>query len=177
MAVGAGLSASLGIATETTVGTPVAVTRFIEFDSESVALKKNMTQGAGLRQGGLVARAARRVNTGRSVGGDLELQCHDERVRCRPPAHARRSRRRRHRSVVACTSRSTTWARCRAVVSRRRSCVRHDRADAERVHVPVQDHRLGGRGRAERAGQGSSRSTRWMRRTRRTGSRRRRCSR
>jgi hypothetical protein len=73
MAVGAGLSASLGIATETTVGTPVAVTRFIEFDSESVALKKNMVQGAGLRQGGLLARASRRVNTGRSVGGDLNF--------------------------------------------------------------------------------------------------------
>jgi hypothetical protein len=73
MAVGAGLSASLGIATETTVGTPVPVTRFIEFDSESVSLKKNMVQGAGLRGGGLVARASRRVNTGRSVGGDLNF--------------------------------------------------------------------------------------------------------
>jgi hypothetical protein len=73
MAVGAGLSASLGIATETTVGTPVPVTRFIEFDSESVSLKKNMAQGVGLRQGGLVPRAARRVNTGRSVNGDLDF--------------------------------------------------------------------------------------------------------
>lgn len=73
MAVGAGLSASLGIATESTVGTPVVVTRFIEFDSESVSLKKNMVQGAGLRGGGLVARASRRVNTGRSVGGDLNF--------------------------------------------------------------------------------------------------------
>jgi len=73
MAVGAGLSASLGIATETTFGTPVAVTRFIEFDSESVKLKKNTTQGMGLRGGGLVPRASRRVNAAREAGGDLQF--------------------------------------------------------------------------------------------------------
>ena len=73
MAVGAGLSATLGIATESTVGTPVAVTRFIEFDKESVKLKKNTSQGMGLRGGGLVARAARRVNAAREAGGDLEF--------------------------------------------------------------------------------------------------------
>ena len=47
MAVGSGLSATFGIATETVPLTPVAVTRFAEFDSETMALKKGMVQGAG----------------------------------------------------------------------------------------------------------------------------------
>jgi hypothetical protein len=73
MAVGSGLSASFGIATETTVGTPVAVTRFFEFDSESMAMKKHTAQGAGLRSGGLVQRAARRSNIAREVQGDVNF--------------------------------------------------------------------------------------------------------
>ena len=73
MAVGAGLSASFGIATETTVGTPVAVTRFYEFDSETLSMKKHTAQGVGLRQGALTKRGARRILTGREAGGDVSL--------------------------------------------------------------------------------------------------------
>lgn len=73
MALGAGLSASIGIATETTVGTPVPVTRFFEFDQESLKLNKHPVQGTGLRQGGLVARSARRNTTSRDATGDLDF--------------------------------------------------------------------------------------------------------
>lgn len=73
MALGAGLSATLGIATETTVGTPVTVTRFLEFDSETMQMKKHTFQGAGLRGGGLVKRAQRRVVVAREAGGDIML--------------------------------------------------------------------------------------------------------
>ena len=73
MAVGAGLSASFGIATETTPGVPVAVTRFVEFDSESIAMKKHTVQGAGLRNGARVKRSARRILTGREFNGDVQF--------------------------------------------------------------------------------------------------------
>lgn len=73
MAVGSGLSGSVGIATETTFGVPVPVTRFVEVDSESVAPKKHPAQGAGLRQGGLYKRAARRINMAREAAGDLNF--------------------------------------------------------------------------------------------------------
>ena len=72
MALGAGLSATLGIATETVVGTPVTVTRFLEFDSETLQMKKHTVQGAGLR-GGLVKRAQRRFVVAREAGGDIML--------------------------------------------------------------------------------------------------------
>lgn len=73
MAVGSGLSASFGIAQETTPGTPVAVTRFFEFDSEGMALKKHTAQGAGLRGGGLVKRANRRILVAREAAGDVNF--------------------------------------------------------------------------------------------------------
>lgn len=69
--VGAGISATLGIATETTVGTPVAVTRFVEFDSETVAVKKHTVQGTGMRGGGLVQRGSRRQIVAREAAGDI----------------------------------------------------------------------------------------------------------
>ena len=73
MALGAGLSGTLGIATETTVGTPVAVTRFAEFDSETMAMKKTVAQGSGLRGGGLVRRAQRRVLVSRMAAGGVSF--------------------------------------------------------------------------------------------------------
>lgn len=71
MAVGSGLSATVGFATETTVGTPVAVTRFEEFDSANLGMKKHTVQGAGLRGGAFVRRAARRALVSREAGGDV----------------------------------------------------------------------------------------------------------
>ena len=52
MPVGAGLATQCGIATETTSGTQLAVTRFLELDAqqpETMAMGKNVVQGAGLR--------------------------------------------------------------------------------------------------------------------------------
>lgn len=73
MALGAGLSASFGIATETTPLVPVAVTRFAEFDSESMATKKHVVQGVGLRGGGLVRRAQRRIYVSREAQGGVNF--------------------------------------------------------------------------------------------------------
>lgn len=71
MAVGSGLSATLGIVQEATPGTPVAVTRFVEFDSETMAEKKHTAQGQGLRGGALYRRSARRILVAREFGGDV----------------------------------------------------------------------------------------------------------
>jgi len=73
MAIGSGLSGQLGMVKETTFGTAVAVTRFFEFNSESVDLQKTTVQGMGLRAGGQVARAIRRVLTATQVSGDFEI--------------------------------------------------------------------------------------------------------
>lgn len=73
MAVGSGISATLGIATETTVGTPVPVTRFAEFDTETLNMKKHTIQGEGLRGGGLVKRGSRRQVVAREAGGDISF--------------------------------------------------------------------------------------------------------
>lgn len=71
MAVGSGLSASLGIITESTPGTPLAVTRFYEFDKETMSQKKHTVQGVGLRGGALTKRGSRRVTTAREGGGTV----------------------------------------------------------------------------------------------------------
>lgn len=74
MALGSGLSAQLGIGEESTYGTAVSRTRFLEFNSESLALEKNIVQGGGLRASGSgYQRASRRAYTTRSVTGDIEL--------------------------------------------------------------------------------------------------------
>lgn len=72
MALGSGLSAQFGIVTETTVGTPVAVTRFVEFDSDTLALTRHIAQGVGLRASGASApRGARRILVAREAAGDV----------------------------------------------------------------------------------------------------------
>lgn len=70
MTIGSGLAATFGIATETTPGTPVAVTRFVEHNSESLAMKRHIAQGNGLR-GSLFRRAGRRIEVAREAGGDV----------------------------------------------------------------------------------------------------------
>lgn len=72
MTIGSGLAATAGIATETTPGTPVAVSRFVEHNSESMSLKRHMVQGNGLR-GSLFRRAARRYEVAREAAGDLSF--------------------------------------------------------------------------------------------------------
>lgn len=71
MPIGSGLSAQFGIVTETTPGTAVAVTRFAEFDSESLSLKRHIAQGQGLRAGALFPRGSRRILVAREAAGDV----------------------------------------------------------------------------------------------------------
>lgn len=73
MAIGAGIGGSFGIATETTFNTGVTVSRFYEFNSESVGYEKNMVQGEGLRAGGQLPRSQRNVVTTFSATGDVEI--------------------------------------------------------------------------------------------------------
>lgn len=73
MAIGAGVGAQLGIATETTFNTYATVARFYEFTSENVQYKKKTAVGMGLRAGGLLPRSQRRVVTTFEGGGDIML--------------------------------------------------------------------------------------------------------
>lgn len=73
MAIGAGVGAQLGIATETTFNTYATVTRFYEFTSENLQYKKKTAVGMGLRAGGQLPRSQRRVVTTFEGGGDLML--------------------------------------------------------------------------------------------------------
>ena len=73
MAIGAGIGAQLGLATETTFNTGVTVTRFYEFNSENLAYSKKTVVGMGLRAGGLLPRSQRRVVATSEVQGDFEL--------------------------------------------------------------------------------------------------------
>jgi hypothetical protein len=66
--------ASIGFGTETTFGTPVTPTRWLEFTSETFDLKKTIKQGVGLRVGSRVARSGRRVVVTREAGGSVELE-------------------------------------------------------------------------------------------------------
>jgi hypothetical protein len=73
MAIGSGIGSQLGIATETTFNTPVTVTRFYEFNSESINYNKTTVTGMGLRGGGQLPRSQRRVVTTTDVSGDINL--------------------------------------------------------------------------------------------------------
>ncbi|MFJ4974211.1 phage tail tube protein [Streptomyces coeruleorubidus] len=74
MAIGSGLGAQLGIAAESTYGTFVAPSRFIEFTKESLALKKTTAQSAGIAAGRLLALSSRRVLTRKEVQGSIDLE-------------------------------------------------------------------------------------------------------
>lgn len=74
MAIGSGLGAQIGIAAESTYGTYVAPTRFVEFTKESLVLKKTTAQSMGIAAGRLMALSSRRVVTQREVSGSLEME-------------------------------------------------------------------------------------------------------
>ncbi|MFJ8791397.1 phage tail tube protein [Streptomyces sp. NPDC102462] len=74
MAIGSGLGAQMGIAAESTYGTFVAPTRFIEFTKESLALKKTTAQSAGIASGRLLPLSSRRVVTRREGSGSVDLE-------------------------------------------------------------------------------------------------------
>ena len=73
MAIGSGIGSWLGIKKESTFNTAVTVDRFYEFNSESTKYSKNTVVGQGLRSGGLVPRANRRVVTTFASEGDFEI--------------------------------------------------------------------------------------------------------
>ena len=73
MAIGSGIGSWLGIKKESVFGTAVTVDRFYEFNSEGTKYTKNTVVGQGLRNGGLVARANRRVVTTVAGEGDFEI--------------------------------------------------------------------------------------------------------
>lgn len=67
--------ASVGIGVESTYATTVTPTRWYEFTDEDFQFKPMRKQGKGMRVGGRLARAGRRVTTGLETEGSLELEC------------------------------------------------------------------------------------------------------
>jgi hypothetical protein len=65
---------SVGIIPEVTWGTPLTVTRWAEFTSESLDFNKAVKQGMGLRVGSRVARSPRRVVATSNPQGDVEFE-------------------------------------------------------------------------------------------------------
>lgn len=61
MAIGSGLAASIGFAAESTYGTYVAPTRFLEFNKEDLKKTKTTVQGGGLAAGRYAQLGSRRV--------------------------------------------------------------------------------------------------------------------
>lgn len=74
MATGSGLDAQVGFAAETVVGTPVTVTKFVEFTKESLAYKPTYVEPTGLRAGRKYKRAGRVVQSRKTVEGSLEIE-------------------------------------------------------------------------------------------------------
>jgi hypothetical protein len=74
MAIGSGLGAQLGIAAESTYGTFVAPTKFVEFTSESLQYQKTTAQSSGIAAGRLVDLSSRRVVTTKGATGSLSME-------------------------------------------------------------------------------------------------------
>lgn len=74
MAIGSGLGAQVGIAAESTYGTFVAPTKFVEFTKEGLVLKKTTAQSAGIAAGRLLPLSSRRVVTQRQASGSLDME-------------------------------------------------------------------------------------------------------
>lgn len=74
MAVGSGIAAQLGMVAETTYGTAVTVSRFVEFLSEGLQYKPTFVQGGGLRAGTFAQPTNRRVVTTTQAGGPISLE-------------------------------------------------------------------------------------------------------
>ena len=71
MPTGSGLSAQVGIGVESTYGTWVAPTRFLEFNSETLALTIERISTASLRAGNRFPRTDRWAANRKGAGGDL----------------------------------------------------------------------------------------------------------
>lgn len=73
MAIGSGLAASIGFAAETTYGTYVAPTRFLEFGKEDLKLNRGIMQGGGIAAGRFAKLGSRRVVTTKAGSGSVDL--------------------------------------------------------------------------------------------------------
>lgn len=78
MAVGSGLSGQLGLAEESTVGTPVTVTRFYEYTSLKPKHSKMTKTSAGIRAGAKGHRERNRSLVGKSLGADVEMNVYSK---------------------------------------------------------------------------------------------------
>lgn len=68
------LDAQIGFVDESTYGTPVTVTRFYEFVSESVKMDQARIESAALRSGSRVQRSDRWALGKKTVGGDVTFE-------------------------------------------------------------------------------------------------------
>jgi Phage tail tube protein len=75
---GSGLSAQIGLKTESTVGTEITVDRFYEFLSESITFQPTWLDSAGLKAGQAFKRVSRTVQSRFSAGGDWSLEHADK---------------------------------------------------------------------------------------------------
>jgi hypothetical protein len=78
MPYGSGLSAQVGIKAETTYGTPVTVTQFPEFLSESLSKQITYLDSAGIKAGQAYKRASRVVQSRSTVNGNLVMEASDK---------------------------------------------------------------------------------------------------
>jgi hypothetical protein len=73
MTIGSALGGQLTIARETTWAVPATATRGVEITDETIDYKKNTKQADGIRAGGRVSRAIRRVPTTVGAAGDVDM--------------------------------------------------------------------------------------------------------
>lgn len=74
MATGSGLDAQLGFAEESVWGTPVTVTKFVEFNSESIAKEPTFLEPTGLRPGIKHKRVNRVRQSRQDITGEIEVE-------------------------------------------------------------------------------------------------------
>lgn len=72
--IGGGLGGAVGIAAETTYGTFVAPTRWVEVRSAKLQEREHITQGTGLAYGRSVDLGSRRRQMWADAGGDIEME-------------------------------------------------------------------------------------------------------
>lgn len=74
MTTGSGLDAQIGFGEQSAYATPVTVTRFLEFNSESLTLNPTWLEPTGLAAGRKHKRASRVVQSRRAVSGDVTVE-------------------------------------------------------------------------------------------------------
>lgn len=77
MAVVSGLAASVGFKDETTFGTYVAPTKFIEFNDESLKFEQDFHESQGLKAGVVFPRISRAKAKRKMVSGDITFEAAD----------------------------------------------------------------------------------------------------